>query len=178
MLIEDYELEIFTPPCDPGTERFASRAKLTVDISDLLPYLNATLQGARYFPEAKALTWKKGRHNIAFHAFEITTGNVEDRNLAEKESKELIRFINEIWERRSEITPSYTTQPRPTPMGIYKLLPHKNCRECGEPTCYSFALKLVVSQRKLSECPVLTNEKYAENLSTLEEFLTETPSIA
>ena len=42
MLIENYDLEIFTPPCDPGAERYAARARLTVDISEVLPYLNAT----------------------------------------------------------------------------------------------------------------------------------------
>ena len=45
MLVEDYDLEIFTPPCDPGAERYAARARLTVDISAVLPYLNATLRG-------------------------------------------------------------------------------------------------------------------------------------
>jgi hypothetical protein len=79
MLIEKYDLEVFTPPCDPGAERYAARARLTVDISEVLPYLNATLRGAIYHPGANALTWKKGGHNIAFHAYEIAASNVEDR---------------------------------------------------------------------------------------------------
>jgi len=65
-LIEQYDLEVFTPPCDPGAERYAARARLTADISEILPYLNATLRGAVYHPTAKTLTWKKGGHNIAF----------------------------------------------------------------------------------------------------------------
>ncbi len=60
MLIESYEVEVFTPPCEPGAERFAARARLSVDISPVLPYLNATLRGAIYYPEAKALTWRRG----------------------------------------------------------------------------------------------------------------------
>ena len=59
MLIEKYDLEIFTPPCDPGAERYSARARLIVDISETLPYLNATLRGAIYHPSASALTWKK-----------------------------------------------------------------------------------------------------------------------
>lgn len=43
MLIEKYDLEVFTPPCNPGSERCAARARLFVDISEILPYLNATL---------------------------------------------------------------------------------------------------------------------------------------
>jgi ArsR family metal-binding transcriptional regulator len=148
MLIENYDLDIFTPPCEPGAERYSARARLSVDISEFLPYLNATLRGAVYLPEAKALTWKKGGHNIAFHAYEVATSNVEDREGAEKELKGLIDLINRTWERRAEITPDHTTRRRPTPMEIYKLLPNTNCRLCGESTCYSFALKLVVAQKK------------------------------
>ncbi len=82
MLIEHYDLEIFTPPCDPGAERFSAKARLMVDISAVLPYLNATLRGAVYTPAAAALIWKKAGHNIAFHAYEIGVSNVEDRDAA------------------------------------------------------------------------------------------------
>jgi ArsR family metal-binding transcriptional regulator len=77
MLIEDYDVEVFTPPCERGAERFAARARLSIDISEALPYLNATLRGAVYHREANALTWKKGGHSIAFHPYEIATSNVE-----------------------------------------------------------------------------------------------------
>jgi len=75
MLIERYDPDVFTPPCEPGAERFSAIARLTVDISEVLPYLNATLRGAVYHRAAGALTWKKGGHNVAFHAYEIATSN-------------------------------------------------------------------------------------------------------
>jgi uncharacterized membrane protein len=87
MLIENYDLEVFTPPCDPEAVRYAARARLTVDISEILPYLNATLRGAIYYPTANALTWKKGGHNVAFHAYEIAASNVEDREVQKRSSK-------------------------------------------------------------------------------------------
>jgi ArsR family metal-binding transcriptional regulator len=177
MLIEQYDLEVFTPPCEPGAERYAARAWLIVDISEVLPYLNATLRGAVYLPEANALTWKKGGHNIAFHAYEIATSNAEDREGAEKELKALIDLVNRTWERRAEITPDQSTRQRPTPMAIYKLLPNTNCKQCGEPTCYTFALKLVASQKKLAACPPLAKPQFATKLAALEEIIIEAPSI-
>jgi ArsR family metal-binding transcriptional regulator len=177
MLIEMYDLEVFTPPCDPGAERYAARARLTADISEVLPYLNATLRGAIYHPGANALTWKKGGHNIAFHAYEIATSNVEDREGAEKEIKALIELVNRTWERRAEIAPDTSMRQRPTPMAIYKLLPNTNCKECGEPTCYSFALKLTAAQKKLANCPPLAEPQYAEKLAALEQIVTEAPAI-
>lgn len=176
-MIETYDLEVFTPPCDPGAERYAARARLTVDISEALPYLNATLRGVVYHPAANALTWKKGGHNIAFHAFEVATSNVEDREGAEKELKGLIDLINRTWERRAEITPDTTTRQRPMPMAIYKLLPNTNCKQCGEPTCYSFALKLAVSQKKLADCLPLAEPQYAEKLAALEKIVVVAPAV-
>lgn len=177
MLIEKYDLEVFTPPCEPGAERYTARALLTVDISEALPYLNATLRGAFYHPTANALTWKKGGHNIAFHAYEIATSNVEDRQGAEKKLKGLIDLVNRTWEQRDDITPDTTTRQRPTPMAIFKLLPQTNCKQCGESTCYTFALKLAASQKKLADCLPLAEPQYCEQLAALEEIVIDAPAI-
>jgi ArsR family metal-binding transcriptional regulator len=150
--------------CCPG--------RLVEDISAVLPYLNASLREAVYHQQAKALTWKKGGHNIAFHAFEIATSNVDDRDGAEKELKRLIDLVNHTWERRTEITPDTTTRQRPTPMALFKLLPRTNCKQCGEPTCYSFALKLAASKKKLADCPPLNDHQYANNKLRLGEIWT------
>ena len=177
MLIEKYDVEVFTPPCEPGAERYAAKARLTADISEVLPYLNATLRGAVYLPEANALTWKKGGRNIAFHAYEIATSNAEDREGAEKELRGIIDLVNRTWERRSEITPDTAMRQRPAPMAIYKLLPNTNCKQCGESTCYTFALKLATSQKKLADCPPLAEPQYAEKRAALEEIIIEAPAI-
>jgi ArsR family metal-binding transcriptional regulator len=177
VLIDNYQVEVFTPPCEPGAERFSAVARLTVDISEVLPYLNATLRGAVYLPEAQALTWKKGGHNIAFHAYEIATSNVEDRQAAVKELKGLIDLVNRIWVQRSEITPDYKTRQRPTPIAIYKLLPRTNCKKCGEPTCYTFAIKLAAAQVKLADCPLLFEPQNAQNLAGLERIVIDMPAL-
>ncbi len=177
MLIEHYDLKVFTPPCDPGAERFSAFAKLAVDISEVLPYLNATLRGAIYHRSANALTWKKGGHNLAFHAFQIATSNVEDYDAAVKEIDGLVKLINRTWERRNEITPDYEIHQRPPLMAVYKLLPQTNCKQCGEPTCYSFAIKLVAVQKKLMDCPLLAEPQYAEQLGVLHDIVIDAPAI-
>jgi ArsR family metal-binding transcriptional regulator len=53
-------------------------------------------------------------------------------------------------------------------MAIFKLLPQTNCKACGEPTCYTFALKLAASQRKFNDCPLLLEPQFAEKLSALQ----------
>ena len=173
MLIDHYEMEIYTPPCDPGAERYAVRAHLTADISEVLPYLNATLHGAVYYPGAKALTWKNAGHSLAFHALEVAVSNIEDRNSAETELKQAMDLVNRTWEQRAEITPDMSTRQRPTAMGVYKLLPRTNCKQCGEPTCFTFAGKLVVSHKQLADCPPLAEAQYAEQRAALDAMLIE-----
>lgn len=171
MLIEKYSLEVFTPPCDPGTETWSAMAKFDADISQLLPYLNATLSGAIYNQAAQALTWKQGRHSIAFHPSEIGASNLEDRAEAEQFIQQLIEMVNSTWDKRTEIEPDFKQRQRPTPMALYRLLPGTNCRQCGQPTCFTFALKLAAEQQSLDECPPLLHAEYADRLPPLRAML-------
>ncbi|MEN6395968.1 MAG: (Fe-S)-binding protein, partial [Methanoregula sp.] len=40
-------------------------------------------------------------------------------------------------------------------LDIYKLLPKKNCKECGDPTCLTFAMKLAAGKADVELCPYL-----------------------
>jgi len=69
MLIEKYDLEVSTPPCETEAEHFSAVARLTTDIREVLPYLNATLRGAIYDANVPALRWTKGGHYVAFQPY-------------------------------------------------------------------------------------------------------------
>jgi acetyl-CoA decarbonylase/synthase complex subunit gamma len=43
-------------------------------------------------------------------------------------------------------------------LDIYKLLPKKNCKECGDPTCLTFAMKLAGGKADLDLCPYLDDK--------------------
>jgi ArsR family metal-binding transcriptional regulator len=177
MLIEGYDLEVVTPPCDPGAETWSAIAHLKVDISEVLPYLNATLRGAVYNHAARALTWKKGGRNIAFHPFKIAAGNLEDRAEAEKVVRGLVTLVNRTWERRQEIEPDYAMHRRPVPTDVFKLLPGSNCRQCGQPTCFTFALKVVAGQCKPEDCPPLLTPEFSAQLAELQRLVPDMPAI-
>lgn len=40
-------------------------------------------------------------------------------------------------------------------LDIYKILPKKNCKECGDPTCLTFAMKLAQGKADVELCPYL-----------------------
>jgi ArsR family metal-binding transcriptional regulator len=159
MRIDDYELEVFTPPCDPGAERYSAIAHLSADIAGVLPYLNATLTGANYMPSAKALTWKRAGHLVAFHADRVAVSNLSDREEAVKELDRMVDLVNRTWDRRAEIAPDHRAKKRPAPMAIYQLLPRTNCRKCGEATCMAFACGLSQDKHVIGECPALTTSQ-------------------
>lgn len=46
MQIKKHNLEVFTPPCDPETERFSAVARSTTGTCSVMAHLNATLRGA------------------------------------------------------------------------------------------------------------------------------------
>ncbi len=45
-----------------------------------------------------------------------------------------------------------------TGIEIFKLLPKTNCKECGEPTCLAFAMKLAAGKAELALCPYISEE--------------------
>mgnify|MGYP001382573130 CR=1 FL=1 len=47
-------------------------------------------------------------------------------------------------------------------MEIYKLLPKKNCKECGFPTCLAFAMKLAQGNVEAEKCPYMSEEAKAK----------------
>jgi len=49
-----------------------------------------------------------------------------------------------------------------TGIQIFKLLPKTNCKECGEPTCLAFAMKLAAGKAELTACPYVSEEAKAE----------------
>ncbi len=49
-----------------------------------------------------------------------------------------------------------------TGIQIFKLLPKKNCKECGDPTCLAFAMKLAQGKAELSKCPYVSEEAKAQ----------------
>ncbi len=49
-----------------------------------------------------------------------------------------------------------------TGIQIYKMLPGTNCKECGEPTCLAFAMKLAAGKTELSKCPHVSEEAKAK----------------
>ncbi len=167
-LIKNYEVTLFEPPCLPGSPRWSSIVKIDADLSDLLPYLNGYLKKRFYDPNTHAIVFKMNGHGVAVRPREIRIGNLVDKDEGEKVAKEVIDFINEIHEKRDEITPDNTRKEPPKAIEIFKLLPKTNCKKCGQLTCMAFASALAKGDVDIDDCPELFEEKYRGNREKIE----------
>jgi len=83
----------------------------------------------------------------------------------------LKEIVNETYANREHIKPTYTSRSIPRPLDIFKLLPGKNCKECGEATCMAFALKLVNDEVELNRCPLLSEKEFEASRLKLRELM-------
>jgi ArsR family metal-binding transcriptional regulator len=117
------------------------------------------------------LTIQKDQKLITLHAYHITLAKVEDEREAEEILKGLKDLINGTYERRSEIEPNYSKGADLKALDLYKLLPGTNCKECGEPACLAFAVKLAGQEAEILKCSPLFSDKYQEKRKVLFELL-------
>jgi ArsR family metal-binding transcriptional regulator len=165
MLIESYNIEIEISTHSMEHLEFEAFVHFDVDISPVLPYLNTVLSSGIYLPDTPALSWRYDGHNIGFWPHRIALGDLATREEAEELATRLVKLVNHTWEKRDEIDPDPTTHKRLQPLELYQLLPQTNCKACGEPTCFSFALKLVAGQATLEACTPLYDPATAATYS-------------
>ncbi|MGD9731508.1 MAG: (Fe-S)-binding protein [Desulfamplus sp.] len=169
MLLESYQLEIFNSKCMPGSLGVHCFAHLDQDISEAIPYLNASLGGFTFTKEPLSVTFKIQGKLLTVHPQKIAVNALKDEVEARKIVEWLKREINDAWEKRESITPSYEAMPQPKMMEILKLLPKTNCKECGEPTCMVFATRVVEGAKGYEDCPQLNSD----NRETLKNYLSK-----
>jgi ArsR family metal-binding transcriptional regulator len=171
MLVTSYTLRIVPSDCNPSSQKVNAIADLSEDISEVLPYLNTALKGLQYYPDEKILTAKRGGRLITFRPRQISITKLEDEKEATAVMEELKQIVNLTYANKDHIKPTYTSRPIPRPLDIFKLLPAKNCEECGEHTCMAFALKLVNDEVEWKACPLLLTREFETNRLKLTKIL-------
>ena len=173
MLLYSYVLRMVLSDCNPSSQKVNAIADLSEDISNVLPYLNTVLKGIQYNESEKILVVKKGGRLITFRPRQIALTKLEDENEARALMEELKQAVNKTHTEREQIKPTFTSRPIPRPLDIFKLLPGKNCKECGEPTCMAFALKLVNDEIGWKQCLLLLTKEFETNRLKLMRVLPE-----
>jgi ArsR family metal-binding transcriptional regulator len=160
-------------PCIADTSKFRIIARMEPPLGGALKLLEPLFPRARYSEKIGALIIQKGNILITVYS----TGNVTMTMIkSEGEAREILENLkNTINEAIAKgVTPVPREKIKVDHMEIYKYLPQIDCRECGEQSCYAFAIKLVAGETTLDKCPPLKDPKYAanqEHLRVLLEYL-------
>lgn len=172
MLIESYELEITVATHGADHFEYEAIAHLASDIREVLPYLNATLSRGIYSPDRPSLSWRHQGNNIGFWPNRIAVGDLDSREQAQEVVQWLVDLVNQTWQKRDELEPDRTTHARRQPLELYRLLPQTNCKECGQETCFAFALRLAAGQAAPVECaPLYDDPAHSEQRIQVEQLL-------
>lgn len=158
-------------PCLADPEKIRVIAEVSGEIQEVFPYLNATLEGCIYNHPAFTLTFKKGDKIITLHPLYITLTKIDDEEEAEKILRWLQNLVNETDQQRDRIKPDYSMRRELKPTDIVKLLPGTNCKECGSPSCFAFAFKLIRKDVEIKKCAPLFSDQYPEKRELLFEIL-------
>ena len=175
MLIEKYEVKRIPGGCDADPSSVSIQATLPADASAVYPYVNALLPGCAYNPSGRVLRWNEGPHRIVLRPTELAISNLATWGDARDAIGRLVNWLNATWQARDGLARRDQPHPQPAPLAVYQQLPNTNCRACGHPTCFTFALKLVAREATLDECPDLSTPAWAGQRAQLEGMLLATP---
>ena len=144
---------MFQSHCNPSAMTLHCHAELDQDVSEALPYLNATLGGDFYTVQPPSVTFRISGKLITVHSTMIAINALKDEHEADKILKWLQSEINYAWENRQFSTPRYCCTPKPQMIEVLKKLPMTNCRKCREPTCMVFAIRVTEGAKSAEQCP-------------------------
>lgn len=177
MLLNSYEIEVSLPACNPSALTLRAEARLSDDISEVLPYLNALVKGGVFDPAGCTLRFsqvlQQGRRSFTIYPHSVLIGGAADAGEARDAMDWLKDFINETYDRRQSMEPSYRRGIELNPLQLYRLLPATNCKECGEATCMAFAGKLLKEEIEIISCKPLFRPEQQEKRERLLALLEE-----
>jgi ArsR family metal-binding transcriptional regulator len=159
-------------PCVISDKNVRFEAELSRSIKEVMPYLNAIIKNASYNPETDTIFFTRGIRMITLTDKRLAVSRAIDQTDAFKIMDFIKNNVNEAYDNRDNITPVYEKKIRATALDIFSYLPKTNCKDCGEPNCLAFAVKLLLGEQILSACtPLMDDGKFKEHKKEMESLV-------
>jgi len=163
-------------PCLSDSERIKFLAQADRPLNEVLEILYLYIPGSNYSEALGSLTYKRQRRMVTlFSTGKISMTYVKDRDDAKKLLEELKDLINRAFAySMSHGKPEsdlLELRKKVNLAEIYNSLPKTNCKECDEPSCYIFAIKLMSGEKDLDDCIQLHLPQYADKAATLSRMV-------
>ncbi len=128
--------------------------RLDSDIRAVFPFINGAVEKVRYQLRPLHVRFLYREVACTLYPKEAMAAPLRGRDHAVAYIDALIVFLNNLYERRSALTPSHKLyQPPVSVVDIVKMLPLTNCRKCGYPTCMAFAAAIRKGKALPEDCP-------------------------
>jgi ArsR family metal-binding transcriptional regulator len=166
LLLETVQIT-FIAACMADDTKLRFIAQFDKDISEVMPYLNATVKGAVYTPNIPTLGFQHGYRMVTLYGTRLAVGKTDEIMDTWRTMAWVKDLVNETWSRRDAIEPCMEERAKPQPLEIFKRLPGTNCRDCGEPSCMAFAARLSRGEADLTGCPHMYLPEYEPKRAAL-----------
>jgi len=164
-------------PCIADSSKIRFIAQLDVNVEDLLPILYLHLKRSNYLEALDTLTFTTDKEEMItiYGNGRVCAGKVKDESRAKEILLELIDLLSKAYnylsQHGSPPVEMLEARRKLNPNVVYNHLPKLNCGKCEEKSCFTFAIRLVSGEKKLSECkPLIEEEKYRKNREFLEKL--------
>ncbi len=127
--------------------------KLDNDVSQLFPYINATFQDAKFYDKPEYVQFTIDDIQCTLYNTDVIAAPFSDQGQAIKFVKHLIDFLNDLYNKKDSLKPSFKKYSPVSVFDLFKLLPQTNCKECGYNTCMAFAAALSECETTPDKCP-------------------------
>jgi ArsR family metal-binding transcriptional regulator len=154
--------------CVQEKDKFVAHTRASVDICEVMPYLNAMIRGADYNREAGSIKFLNNKIEFTIIHEQINIAKFINRTELHELLDWVQDLINDVYMSMAELTPRYDTRKRMPPFEIYAMLPKTNCQKCGEKSCMVFAAKLSRLEVEVDDCPNLSEQGNMEKKRKLE----------
>ena len=154
-------------PCIADSTKFRTIASMTPPLGGVLKVLEPLFPRGRYSDRIGALITQKGEVITTIYATgKVTMTMVKNEGEAKEMLDSLKETINEAIAKG--VAPAPREKVRVEAMEIYNYLPKTDCKDCGEQSCYTFAIKLMAGETSMDKCTPLKDSKYAVNQEHLQ----------
>jgi ArsR family metal-binding transcriptional regulator len=157
--------------CIADPDKIRIFADFSSDVSEVMPYLNRVLPYATYSDRKKTITFMQKATLVTIYSDRLAAAKVEDEEDAVLLLEWVRDLINDTYEKRGQIEPSYEQTVRLNPIELYKLLPGTNCQDCRELTCLAFAVKVLSAEAEITRCTPLVGIESSENREIVFQLL-------
>ena len=128
--------------------------RLDSDIRAVFPFINGAVEKVRYQLRPLHVRFLYREVACTLYPKEAMAAPLRGRDHAVAYIDDLIVFLNDLYKKRSALTPSHKLyQPPVSVVDIVKMLPLTNCRKCGYPTCMAFAAAIRKGKALPEDCP-------------------------